>query len=86
MRKGVTLLQGGGGVPDSSEADRDVMDTREDFWSMSGGFLFRHHTVPSHHRTRNSVFPYIDGSIKQEIHFVPRPLRHQRLEKKMMKR
>ena len=25
-----------------SEADRDAMEARRDFWSVSGGFMYRH--------------------------------------------
>ena len=40
-------LQEEGGVADVSEADRDAMEAREDFWSMSGEFIYDHHVVPS---------------------------------------
>ena len=42
----VDSLQEEGGVADISEADRDAMEAREDFWSMSGDPVYRHHVTP----------------------------------------
>ena len=39
-------LQEEGGVAEFSEADRDAMEAREDVWSMSGEFIYRHNVVP----------------------------------------
>ena len=35
-----------GGVADFSEADRDPLSASEDFCSMSGKFIHRHHVMP----------------------------------------
>ena len=37
--QGMTLCKAGRGVADVSEADRDAMGARRDFWSMSGEFI-----------------------------------------------
>ena len=37
------------GVADFSEADRDDMEAREDFCSMSGEFIYRHHVMFREH-------------------------------------
>ena len=42
----VDSLQEEGGVADISEADRDAMEAREAFWSMSGDSICRHHVMP----------------------------------------
>ena len=39
-------LQEEGSVADISEADREAVDAKEDVWSMSGDFTYRHHVVP----------------------------------------
>ena len=41
----------GGGVADVSEADRDAMDARDSFWSMSGEI----HSSPPCHAQRTVV-------------------------------
>ena len=33
-------------VADVSDADREAMEAREDFWSMSGECIYRHHVLP----------------------------------------
>ena len=38
-------VQGEGGVADISEPDRDAVEAREDFWIMSGEFLYRNHVM-----------------------------------------
>ena len=38
-----------GGVADSSDADRDAVEAREDVWRMSGEFLFRHQVMSRAH-------------------------------------
>ena len=38
--------QQAGEVADISEADRDAMVDGEDFWSMSGEIIYRHHVCP----------------------------------------
>ena len=38
-------MQEEGGVADSSESDRDAVEVREDFMSMSGECIYRHHLV-----------------------------------------
>ena len=43
----IDTLQEEGGVAYVSEADRDAMEAREDFWSMSSEFIYDHHVVPS---------------------------------------
>ena len=44
--QGVTLSVKKAGVANVSEADRDAVEAGEDFWSMSGEFLYRHHVTP----------------------------------------
>ena len=53
-------LQEEGGVTDFSEADRDAVEAREDFWSVSGFiFLNRHHVMHREqlHVPKESSFP-----------------------------
>ena len=38
-------LQEEGALADCSEADRDAMESREDFWNMSGELISRHHVM-----------------------------------------
>ena len=54
--QGVTLCKKG----DVSEADRDVVEAREDFWSMSG-FIYRHHFMPTEqlYVPKESEFPVV---------------------------
>ena len=42
-------LQDEGGVAGLSEAHRDAVEAREDFWSMSGEFIHRHQVMPREH-------------------------------------
>ena len=46
MSKIPSYVQQEGGVADSSGADSDAMEAREDLWSMSGKFFCRHHVTP----------------------------------------
>ena len=45
----IDSLQEEGGVADFSEADRDAMEARKDFWSLSGGFF-----PPPYHAQRTT--------------------------------
>ena len=42
--RGDSAREGGGA--NISEADRDAMEAREDFWSISEKFIYRHHVTP----------------------------------------
>ena len=42
----VDSLQEERGVADTSEDDSDAVEAREEFWSVSGEFLDRHHVMP----------------------------------------
>ena len=45
-----------------SSADRDAVEAREDFWSMSGEFISRHHVAPREHLHAEKVI--IHTSVK----------------------
>ena len=45
MRNESDSLQEEVGVADCAEADRDAVKVREDFWRMSGKFIYRHHVM-----------------------------------------
>ena len=49
-------MQEEGGVQHCCEADRDAMEAREDFRSMSGEFLYRHHVMPRENVLQESSF------------------------------
>ena len=38
-------MQEESGVADFAEADRDAVQVREDFWTLSGEFICRHHVM-----------------------------------------
>ena len=48
-------LQEEGGVADFSEADRDAKAARRDFWSMTCGYIYRHHVMPSADRVVDPI-------------------------------
>ena len=39
-------LQDENGLVDTAEADRGAVEAREDFWSVSGDLIYRHHIMP----------------------------------------
>ena len=58
MREG--QLFAGRGVVDSSEADRDAVEAKEDVWSTSGEIIYHHHVMPREHLyvPKESSFPF----------------------------
>ena len=44
--QGVTLCKKKAELQPLSEADRDAMEARRDFWKRSGEFIYCHHVMP----------------------------------------
>ena len=58
-----------GGHADISEADRDVVEAREDIWSMSGEFVDRHY-VGARKKSVCTDRVLISNSSNKDIHVV----------------
>ena len=60
MRKGVTLCKKQTELR-TSEADLEAVEAREDCWSISGEFIYRHHVRPREHLylPKESSFPIL---------------------------